>query len=212
MTLFLGTRVSKRDQILCHILWSAIRDLLLFTFRRHLNHPLERLTTTTQPWALIEEDSDFDDKDYLDDQYSNADATILPTCPGIIPSHPPAAIIPMQTITPPGKGNPAQSPVTVCPTNKACQLELKLWAAQLGHCGEDQLTALVTHVNRLPNTFKIEWKELARIQKQAAQHIARKLDEVGVHLYMDFSFMGALTHDYVRSDIKRDRIIESYDG
>ncbi len=40
MTLFSGTRVSKRDQILCHILWSAIRDLLLFTFGRHLNCPL----------------------------------------------------------------------------------------------------------------------------------------------------------------------------
>ncbi len=39
MTLFLGTRVSKRNQNLCHILRSAIRDLLLFTFGRHLNRP-----------------------------------------------------------------------------------------------------------------------------------------------------------------------------
>ncbi len=37
---FSGTHVSKRDQILCHILRSAICDLLLFTFRRHLNRPL----------------------------------------------------------------------------------------------------------------------------------------------------------------------------
>ncbi len=40
------------------------------------------------------------------------------------------------------------------PTNLACQLESELWAARLGHCGEDQLIALATQADGLPNSFK----------------------------------------------------------
>jgi hypothetical protein len=40
------------------------------------------------------------------------------------------------------------------PTNLARQLESKLWAACLGHCSKDQLIALATWVDGLPNSFE----------------------------------------------------------
>jgi hypothetical protein len=60
-------------------------------------------------------------------------------------------------------------------TNLACQLELELWAARLGHCGEDQLIALTNRADRLPNSFEfypfrhIDWKVQAWIRKNAAR-------------------------------------------
>jgi hypothetical protein len=45
----------------------------------------------------------------------------------------------------------SRSRVTVRLTNLARQLESELWAACLGHCGEDQLTSLATCANGLPN-------------------------------------------------------------
>jgi hypothetical protein len=58
----------------------------------------------------------------------------------------------------------------------------------------------------------IEQKEQARIQKQAACRIAQKVDNIGVRFYMDFGFMRTLTSDYGQPDVKRNRIVESYDG
>jgi hypothetical protein len=61
------------------------------------------------------------------------------------------------------------------PTNLARQLVLELWAAQLGHCGKDQLIALTTRADGLPNSFKfhpfchIDWKVQAWIRKNAAR-------------------------------------------
>jgi hypothetical protein len=61
------------------------------------------------------------------------------------------------------------------PTNLAHKLELELWAACLGHCGEDQLIALATWADGLPNSFKfhlfrhIDWKVQAWIRKSAAR-------------------------------------------
>jgi hypothetical protein len=40
------------------------------------------------------------------------------------------------------------------PTNPAGQLESELWAAHLGHCGEDQLLALATRADGLLNSFE----------------------------------------------------------
>jgi hypothetical protein len=58
----------------------------------------------------------------------------------------------------------------------------------------------------------IKWKEQARIQKQAACRVAQKADDIGVHFYMDFSFMRTLTSDYSQLDVKCDRVLESYGG
>ncbi len=61
------------------------------------------------------------------------------------------------------------------PTNLAGQLELELWAARLGHCGENKLIALATWADGLPNSFElhpfrhIDWKVQAWIRKSAAR-------------------------------------------
>jgi hypothetical protein len=108
--------------------------------------------------------------------------------------------------------------VSVRPTNLARQLESELWAACLGHCGTNQLIALATHADGLPNGFEfhpfqhIDWKEQARIRKRAARRIAQKVDEIGIRFYMDFEFIRASSADYCRPNINRDHIIDSYDG
>jgi hypothetical protein len=87
--------------------------------------------------------------------------------------------------TMPTKSTPCAAPITALPipcsrihsrpTNPACQLESELWAAWLGHCEEDQLIALATRADGLPNSFKfhpfqhIDWKVQARIRKSAAR-------------------------------------------
>jgi hypothetical protein len=87
-------------------------------------------------------------------------------------------------------------------TNLAHQLESELWAARLGHCGEDQLIVLATWVDGLPNSFEfhpfrhIDWRVQARIRKSAARRQARKVDEAGARFYMDFGFIRASSDDY----------------
>jgi len=100
----------------------------------------------------------------------------------------------------------------------ARQLESELWAARLGHCGADQLKALATRADGLPNGFEfhpfrhIDWKEQARIRKRAARRVSTKVDETGVRFYMDFGFIWASSVDYQRPNITSDRIVDSYDG
>jgi hypothetical protein len=97
-------------------------------------------------------------------------------------------------------------------------LESELWTARLGHCDTNQLIALATRADGLPNGFEfhpfryIDWKEQARIRKRAARWIAQKVDEIGVRFYMDFGFIGASLVDYCHPNINRDRVIDSYDG
>ena len=75
--------------------------------------------------------------------------------------------------------------MTVRPTNLARQLESELWAARMGHCGEDQLNSLATRADGLPNSFVfhpfryIDWKEQARIRKRAALRVAQKVHDAG---------------------------------
>jgi len=82
----------------------------------------------------------------------------------------------------------------------------------LGHWGTDQLIALATRMDGLPNGFEfhIDWKEQARIHKCAARRIATKVDEISVLFYMDFGFIRASMVDYRRPNINSDRIIDSY--
>ncbi len=93
-----------------------------------------------------------------------------------------------------------RSRVSVCPTNLACQLESELWAACLGHCGEDQLHSLANRADGLPNSFKfhpfchIDWKEQAQIRKRAACCITQKVNDVGARFYMDFWLYPCVLH------------------
>ncbi len=105
---------------------------------------------------------------------------------------------------------PPRSRVTVRPTNLARQLESELWAARMGHCGEDQLISLATRTDSLPNNFVlhpfryIDWKEQARIRKRAALRVAQKVHDAGARFYMDFGFIRASSIDYRRPNITID--------
>jgi hypothetical protein len=152
-----------------------------------------------------------DDKEYMD----SMPPTIKNTPP---PPTNTASLVAPPTVPNLHTGTPVRSCVSVRPTNKAPQLKSELWTAQLEHCIEDQLSALATHADSLPNSFKfhpfhnIEWKEQARIQKQAACCVSQKVDDIGVHFYMDFGFMHASISDYGRPDVKCNKVVESYDG
>jgi hypothetical protein len=106
--------------------------------------------------ALIEEDLDSKSEDdaYMDSMPTNMvqDIPLSPTDTDSLPSH--TGIVAPPTVPSLNTGTPVRSRFSVCPNNKACQLESELWAAWLRHCGKDQLTALATHTDGLPNTFE----------------------------------------------------------
>ncbi len=111
-----------------------------------------------------------------------------------------------------------RSRITIRPTNRARQLKSELWAARLGHCGEDQLKRLAQHADRLPTSFEfhpfrfIDWRAQARIWKQAAGCKERKAPDVGVRFYIDFGFMRASNTNFTRPNLQSDRVVLSYDG
>jgi hypothetical protein len=112
----------------------------------------------------------------------------------------------------------SRSRVTVRPTTLARQLESKLWASHLGHCGEDQLTSLATRADGLPNSFEfypfryINWKEQAQVCKRAARRKAQKVNDAGARFHIDFGFIRATSVDYSQPNVTSDRVVESYDG
>ncbi len=130
--------------------------------------------------------------------------------------------------TMPTESTPCAAPITAPPiprsrihsrpTNPARQLESELWAAWLGHCGEDQLIALATKADGLPNSFEfhpfrhIDWKVQAWIHKHAARRQARKVDQAGARFYMDFGFIRASSDNYQRPNPHSDPVVDSYDG
>jgi hypothetical protein len=141
------------------------------------------------------------------------------TGPAVVPTPPlHLPLVLAGTSHPPLPPTVPRSRVSVRPTNLVRQLESELWAARLGHCGTDQLIALAKHADGLPNGFEfhpfrhIDWKEQARIRKRAARQVATKVDDIGVHFYMDFGFLRASTVNYRRPNLTSDRVIESYDG
>jgi hypothetical protein len=89
---------------------------------------------------------------------------------------------------------------------------------RLGSPGEDQLDLLPGNVTKIPPGFHyhpfrfIDWKEEARIQKQAALRLAERTTEVKGYFYMDFGFMHTSTSNYSQPSIKHDRVVLSYDG
>jgi hypothetical protein len=88
----------------------------------------------------------------------------------------------------------------------------------LGSPGEDQLDLLTGNITSIPPGFHyhpfcfIDWKEEARVQKQAAGKSAECTTEVGRQFCMDFGFMQASSLDYSRPNKKHDRVIDSWDG
>ena len=104
------------------------------------------------------------------------------------------------------------------PTSKARQLESEVWLLRLGSPGVTQLDVLPQHVTGLPTTFEyhpfrfVDFKEQARIRKQAAQRLAVRTQERCRRFYMDFGFMHASTLDYARQDKSKDCVVSSYDG
>jgi hypothetical protein len=108
-------------------------------------------------------------------------------------------------------------PCTV-PTTKARQRESEVWLLRLGSPGVSQLDVLPQNATGLPATFKyhpfwfINFKEQARVRKQAAQRSVVRTPDRRRQFYMDYGFMCASTSDYTRRDKTKDRVIQSYDG
>ena len=96
--------------------------------------------------------------------------------------------------------------------------ESEAWMLQLGSPGKDQLDLLPGNVTGIPPGFQyhpfrfIDWKEKARIQKQAAQQSAERTTEAKRRFYMDFGFMRASTSDFSRPNKKTNRVVTSCDG
>ena len=89
---------------------------------------------------------------------------------------------------------------------------------RLGSPGEDQLDLLHGKVMGIPHGFQyhpfrfIDWKEEARVQKQAAGRAVECTSEVGRRFYMDFGFMRASSLDYTKPNTKLDRVVDLWDG
>ena len=96
--------------------------------------------------------------------------------------------------------------------------ESELWMLRLGSPGEDQLDLLHGKVTGIPPGFQyhpfwfIDWKEEARVQKQAAGRAGERTSEVGHRFYMDIGFMRASSSDYTTPNKTLDQVIDSWDG
>jgi hypothetical protein len=105
-----------------------------------------------------------------------------------------------------------------CPTMQRQQLEVKLWAARLGYCGEWQLDAITKAADGVPvvlepHPFRFsDVKEQANVRHQPASSSAPRLNHKGQRFFMDFGFLCASTADFVRPDTKKDQVIRSFDG
>ena len=68
---------------------------------------------------------------------------------------------------------------------------------RLGAPGEDQLNLLPGKATGIPSGFQhhpfrfVDWKEEARVQKQATGKAVERTTEFGRRFYMDFGFMRA---------------------
>lgn len=82
--------------------------------------------------------------------------------------------------------------------------ELEVWMVSLGSPGEDQLDMLPGNVLGVPPGFHYHpfwfvdwnWKEEARIQKQAALWSTERTSECRRRYYMDFGFMRTSTSNF----------------
>ena len=97
-------------------------------------------------------------------------------------------------------------------------LTAELWASRLGHCSEKQLSMLPGNVHGVPSSFEchpfryIDWKEAAKISRQAASRLAQRATTCGQRFLFDFGFIRSSTDDYKPPGSTADRIITSFDG
>ena len=104
------------------------------------------------------------------------------------------------------------------PVSRDHVTESEVWMLRFGSPGEDQLSLLPGRVTGIPPGFQyhpfrfIDWKEEARIQKQAAQKSAERTTEIKRRYYMDFGFMQASTSTYGRPNKAEDRVVQSHDS
>jgi hypothetical protein len=96
--------------------------------------------------------------------------------------------------------------------------ESELWMLRLGSLGENQLDLLPGNVTGVPPGFHyhpfcfLDWKEEARIQKQAALQMAERTMEIKRRYYMDLGFMRTSTSNFPQPSKNHDRVMLSYDG
>jgi hypothetical protein len=104
------------------------------------------------------------------------------------------------------------------PVTWDCLTESELWMLRLGLPGEDQLDLFPGNDTGVPPGFHyhpfcfLDWKEEARIQKQAALRTAERTREIKRRCYMDFGFMRASTSNFSQPSKKHDRVVLLYDG
>jgi hypothetical protein len=109
-------------------------------------------------------------------------------------------------------------PSRFTPTSKSKQVESEVWLLCLGSPGVHQLDVLPGNVTGLPSVFEyhpfrfIDFKEQARIEKQAAQRSVVRTTDCRQRYYMDFGFMHASTLDYSHPQKGKDRVVCLYDG
>jgi hypothetical protein len=104
------------------------------------------------------------------------------------------------------------------PATKSKQLESEHWILCLGSPGVYQLDHLPGNATGLPTEFDyhpfqfIDFKEQARICKQAVQRSTILTPECKHHFYMDFGFLRASTSDLTPQTRSGDRVVYSHDG
>jgi hypothetical protein len=104
------------------------------------------------------------------------------------------------------------------PTSKGKLIESELWLLCLGSPGVQQLDKLPGSVNGTPPDFDyhpfwfINFKEEAKVWKQAAQRSAVRTTKRKQRFYMDFGFIRLSTSNYSRPMTSTDRVVFSYDG
>ncbi len=105
------------------------------------------------------------------------------------------------------------------PTTKSKQLESELWLLRLGSPGVFQLDHLPGNATGLPLEFDyhpfrfIDFKEQARVRKQAVQCSALHISECKCRFYLDFGFLRASTPELQQPSTKLgDRVVFSHDG
>lgn len=104
------------------------------------------------------------------------------------------------------------------PTSKAKILQSETCSLRLRACHETQPKELPKHAIGIPQDFElhsfwlISFKEHARIYKQSAGQNPIAVSESGHQYHMDFWFLRASIGDVWVSNLKTDRIVESFDG
>ena len=108
--------------------------------------------------------------------------------------------------------NTTRCPSRYSPTSKSKQDESEVWLLRLGSPGVTQLDILPPSVFEYHPFRFIDFKQQARIRKQAAQRSAVRTTDRRKQFYMDYGFMRASAANYSRPHKGTDWVVRSYDG